>query len=158
MSPVKETAPRSVVIAVVTSLLGIAAVVALIVFVLAQSSGSGNVEVRLGTERFEAGPAEQRADAIRRDGPILFTDAAGGTRDIYLQHEGESDTEGWLAFDARRPGTGRECTLQWQPEAANFLDPCDETIVPSDGEGLLHYPVEVTEEGQLIIDVRSASA
>ena len=27
-----------------------------------------------------------------------------------------------------------------------------------DGEGLLHYPVEVTEEGQLIIDVRSASA
>ncbi len=142
--------------AVVTSLLGIAAAVALIVFVLARSSDS-NVEIRLGTEHFEAGPADQRADAIGRDGPILFTDAAGGTRDIYLQHVGATPTEGWLAFEARRPGSGRECTLEWQAQDSHFVDPCDQTVVPADGSGLLQYPVEVTEDEQLVIDVRSGS-
>jgi hypothetical protein len=60
-------------------------------------------------------------------------------------------------FDARRPGTGRECTLRWQPGTdsgeGSFVDPCDGTIVPADGGGLPHYDVEVNDDGTLIVDL-----
>ena len=49
---------------------------------------------------------------VARDGPILYADAAGGRRGIWLQHLGADPHRGWYAFDARRPGVSRECTLQ----------------------------------------------
>jgi hypothetical protein len=157
VSPVRQTAPRSIVLAVVGAALGLAGLVALVVFVLDRGTQSGQVEVQLGSAQFDAGSAEQRAGAVRADGPILFTDVAGGTRDIYLQHLGPTDTEGWLAFDARTSDATRECTLGWQPAEAHFVDPCTGTVVPADGTGLVHYPVEVTEGGALVIDIRAGT-
>jgi len=91
---------------------------------------------------------------IARDGPILYADAAGGRRDIWLQHLGGDPAGGWFAFDARRPGAGRDCTLQWQAPAAVFLDPCDGTIVEGHGEGLPAYEVRI-DDGELIVDLNA---
>jgi hypothetical protein len=155
MSPVKQSNPRTVILAIGGAVLGVAGVIALLLFALQQGSGTGEVEVRLGPDRFDAGPAEQRARAIEADGPILFSDPAGRDRDIYLQHLADRPEEGWVAFDARRPGTTRACTLEWQPDEGHFIDPCDGSVIPADGEGLLHYRAEVTEEGTVVIDFRA---
>lgn len=157
MSPVRQTGPRSIVLAVVGALLGLAGLVALVVFVLDRGTQSGQVQVQLGSAQFDAGSADQRAQAVRSDGPILFTDVAGGTRDIYLQHLGPTDTEGWLAFDARSSDATRDCTLRWEPDAGHFVDPCTDAVVPPDGPGLVHYPVEVTEDGALVVDIRAGA-
>lgn len=154
--PVQQSrSNRSVVLAVAGLTVGIVAVLALFVVAIPSLTEEGRVEVRLGDERFEAGPAEARADAVDRDGPILFPDPAGGQRPIYLQHLGPGPEDGWLAFDVRRPGQPLECTLRWDPEARAFVDPCDGTEVPGDGGGLVHYPVEVVE-GQVVVDLNAA--
>jgi hypothetical protein len=156
MSPVKQTkarSPRSMVLAVGGVVLGIALVLVIFVVAVPSLTESGKVEVKLGSDTFPAGSAESRSRTIAEDGPLLFSDVSGGQRDIYLQHVGDDPATGWYAFDARRPGQPRDCSLQWQADADEFRDPCDGTVVPADGAGLLAYPVTVTEDGNLVIDL-----
>ena len=161
MSPVKETkarAPRSVILAIVGITVGIALVLLLFVVAIPSLTESGTVEVKLGSETYDAGQAASRASNIASGGPLLFSDVSGGKRDIYLQHIGDDPDTGWFAFDARRPGQSRSCTLVWQPESADFRDPCDATIVPADGTGLTGYPVTITDGGKVIVNLNSDSA
>jgi hypothetical protein len=132
---------------------------------LAVLANRGTVDVRLGTDTFEAGDAEDIAEEIADNGPIFYADTAGGDRDIYLQHLSDDPNEGWLAFAARPPGVSRECTLQWEPRAEVFrlLDSdgevageCDGREFPADGEGLPMYPVTVDADGNLDIDINAA--
>ncbi|MDE0195182.1 MAG: hypothetical protein OXP08_06480 [bacterium] len=139
--------------AIVVGLVGVSAGVAL-VWGMSRLASTGDVTVRLGDDTFEAGDPEEMSQVIARDGPILYADAAGGNRDIWLQHLGAEAGRGWYAFDARRPGAGRECTLQWQPAPAWFTDPCDGTIVEAHGEGLTGYEVRITD-GELIVDLNA---
>lgn len=139
--------------AVVVGLVGVAAGVAL-VWGMSRLASTGDVTVQLGDDTFEAGDPAEMSRVIGRDGPILYADAAGGNRDIWLQHVGNSPTEGWYAFDAHRPGTGRDCTLQWEPAAAVFTDPCDGTVVEGHGEGLPSYEVRI-DDGELIVDLNA---
>jgi hypothetical protein len=157
MSPVKETktrAPRSVILAVAGIVIGIGLVLLLFVVAIPSLTESGTVEVKLGSETYDAGQAASRASNIASGGPLLFSDVSGGKRDIYLQHIGDDPSTGWFAFDARRPGQSRACTLQWQPGSADFRDPCDGTIVTADGTGLTDYPVTITAGGNVIVDLR----
>jgi hypothetical protein len=161
MSPVEQTKarnPRSMVLAVAGVVLGIVLVLVIFVVAVPSLTESGKVEVKLGSDTFPAGSAESRSRTIAEDGPLLFSDVSGGQRDIYLQHIGDDPTTGWYAFDARRPGQSRDCSLGWQAEAEEFLDPCDGTVVPADGAGLLAYPVTVTEDGKLVIDLNPDDA
>lgn len=155
MSPVKQSNPRSAALAIGGALLAIVGVIALLLFALQQGSGTGDVEIRLGSDRFDAGPTESRADSIAKDGPILLPDPSGRDRDIYLQHLGSTPETGWLAFDARRPGAARDCTLEWDADAAHFVDPCDATAVPADGTGLIQYEIEITDDAHVVIDFRT---
>lgn len=131
----------------------------LLLFVLVslpRITSSGTVEVKLGTDTFDAGYATVQSEAIATGGPILYSDVAGGQRDLFLQHTGEDPYEGWIAFDARRPGTNRECTLQWDGTRSVFTDPCGGAEVPADGAGLSHFVVEVTGEPgseRVVIDI-----
>lgn len=149
----RKRTSRSVVMAVVGIVVGVALVLLLFVVAIPSLTESGKVEVKLGSDTYDAGPASSRAANIAQGGPLLFSDVSSGKRDIWLQHLGTTDTEGWLAFDARRPGQGRNCTLVWQPDPSNFRDPCDGTIVSADGAGLLAYPVTVTDKGRVIVDL-----
>lgn len=139
--------------AVLVGLVGVAAGVAL-VWGMSRLASTGDVTVRLGDDTFEAGEAGEMSRVIATDGPILYADAAGGRRDIWLQHLGADPAGGWYAFDAHRPGAGRECTLEWQPAAAVFADPCDGTVVEAHGEGLPGYEVRI-EDGALIVDLNA---
>ena len=155
--PVQESrkrTSRSVVLAVAGIAVGIALVLGLFVVAIPSLTESGTVEVKLGSDTYDAGAASARADNIAEGGPLLFSDVSSGNRDIYLQHIGDDVSTGWFAFDARRAGQARNCTLTWQPAESNFRDPCDGTIVPADGAGLLSYPVTVTDKGKVIVDLR----
>jgi hypothetical protein len=160
VSPVKPSNNRSILLAIGGVLVAVLGLGALLLFVFALQSGteSGTVEVRLGDDTFAAGSAEALADAIDRDGPILFSDVASGERDIFLQHTGDDARSQWRAFDAREIDASRDCTLEWSAEAQVFEDPCDGSTVPPDGTGLRQYDVEVTESGRVVIDLRSSSS
>ena len=138
--------------------IGVAAALALL-------ANRGTVDVRLGSETFAEQDAEDAAERVAQDGPILYADTAGGDRDIVLQHLGDDPEEDWIALAARPPGVSRECTIQWDPEDWLFrlLDPsgqvssdCDGREFPADGEGLPTYPVTVDSDGNLDVDLNAA--
>jgi hypothetical protein len=136
--------------------LAVGIVLVLVVFVLAipNLTESGQVQVQLGPDSYDAGLAVDRADEIADRGPILLPDVAGNDRDIYLQHVGEDPNAGWFAFDARESDASRDCSLEWRGAARTFYDPCDGSSVGETGEGLTQYSVEVTDAGRVVITFR----
>ena len=154
----RKRTSRSVVMAVAGVALGIVLVLLLFVVAIPALTESGKVEVKLGSDTYDAGSASARAQNIADGGPLLFSDVSSGKRDIFLQHVGDDVTTGWYAFDARRPGQARSCTLSWQPSLSNFRDPCDGATITSDGTGLPAYPVTITDKGKVIVDLRGEGA
>ncbi len=153
VAPSRQRNPRTVILGVAGLVIGLVLLVVVFVVAVPSLSETGKVQVKLGADRFDAGLATKRADAVRRDGPILFSDIASGKNDIFLQHIGDDDTTGWSAFDARPPGTTRDCTLKWDSQDNQFNDPCDGSSVPATGDGLLHYKVVVTAAGTVVINL-----
>ena len=114
---------------------------------------SGDDVQLLGDATFQDLDAESTAENIEELGPLLFSDVAGGDDDIIVQHLGDDPNDGWLAFAARPPGADRDCFAEWQPDDEVFIDTCDGTEYPADGEGLEQYDVEV-EDGKVVIDLQ----
>jgi hypothetical protein len=119
-------------------------------------------EVNLGKQRFEVGSAEVFAKAIRRDGPILFKDPLTKRpgREIYVQHLGDDEDEGWLALDAYAPGAPRQerCILRWEAKRRAFTDPCGDARVSEDGAEVRTYPGDVDDRGVVVIDLKAEPA
>ena len=134
-------------------MLALGLAVALFVFAIPAITTRNQTAIQQGAATLSEGSAVDRAHDIARSGPILLPDQAGGQRDILLQHLGASPGEGWYAFDARKPGRPRSCTLRWNAAARHFDDPCGGASVPADGSGLVHYKVTVTRDGELVIDL-----
>ncbi len=161
MSPVREArtrTPRSIILAVAGVALGLILVLVLFIFAIPSLTESGKVEVKLGSDTYDAGSAPSLARSIASAGPLLLPDVSGGKRDVYLQHLGDDDTTDWFAFDARRPGQSRDCSLRWRPDTSDFADPCDGTIVAADGAGLTNYPVTVSDSGRVVVDFNPDAA
>lgn len=116
---------------------------------------SDNVETRLGDDRFVDMQIGRISDAIASGGPILYSDVAGGDRDIWVQHIGDDPEDGWKVFEVREPGTSRECFAQWEPEDRIFRDTCDGTEYPADGSGLPAVASSVVD-GRVVIDINAA--
>jgi hypothetical protein len=163
MSPVEQSrghAGKALLVA------GAGVVLALgIAFLVARMASQGRVDVRLGSDTFSDQSAEEAAEKVASDGPILYQDLAGGDRDIVLQHLGDDPDTGWIALAARPPGTPRECSIQWDADDDVFrlLDPdgevegpCDGREFPADGAGLPSYPVTVDANGRLDVDLNAA--
>lgn len=157
MSPVEKRTPRSTTTAILVAAAGVVAGIGLMLFMVnLASQGGDSLDIRLGDDRFPAGPADGdggRAATVAEGGPILFADVAGGDRDIILQHLGDDPLTGWSAFSATAPGKPRDCFLQWHADREQFED-CDGDIFPADGEGLTTYPVEI-EGGELFVDINA---
>jgi hypothetical protein len=162
MSPVAQTrghAGRALAVAAAGVVVALA-----IAFGVARLASQGKVDVKLGTDTFQQQDAEDAAERIAEDGPILYADTAGGDRDIVLQHLGDDPESGWLALAARPPGVPRECTIQSRDrdEPFRLLDPegkvteaCDGREFPPDGDDLPRYPVTV-RDGKLHVDLNAA--
>ena len=86
--------------------------------------------------------------------PFLLPDASPSRRrDIYIQHLGADEEEGWLAFAAFAPGqVDRDCFLRW--DGTQFEDPCTGEVFPDDGAGLTPYDTRV-DDGRLYVDLNS---
>ena len=162
MSPVEQSrghAGKALAVA------GVGVVAALgLAFGVAQLASQGKVDVRLGSDTFAEQEATDAAEKIAEGGPIVYADAAGGDRDIVLQHRGDDPNEGWIAIAARPPGAARECTIQSRDrdEPFRLLDPdgevtdaCDGREFPPSGEGLPSYPVTVDADGKLDVDLNA---
>jgi hypothetical protein len=141
-----------------------------IAFGVALLANRGKVDVKLGDETFQGQDAERAAEQIDEGGPILYADAAGGDRDIILQHVGDDPDAGWLAFAARPGGVPRACSAQWDAgpsgdpadgvfrlldEQGDETRDCDGREFPATGEGLPQYPVTV-RDGRLDVDLNAA--
>lgn len=127
-----------------------------LVWLLIWVAGDGDIDVRLGDDRFQNLNAERMAGQIDEGGPLLFADVAGGDRDIIIQHVGSDFETGWYAFDARIPGRPRDCFLRWEADAEEFVDSCDESLrIDATGSSLRHYRVEVTDAGRLVVDLQT---
>ena len=132
-------------------------------FLVANLASRGDVQVRLGDDRFEAGRTESLSEIIAEDGqPILFPDPANFARAIYVDHASDDPDSGWLALSAFVPDQP-ECTLVFDPDAGAYVigddqpDVCDRsTTFPRSGEGLRAFPTEVAE-GRLYIDLQDGS-
>jgi hypothetical protein len=143
--------PRSLGLAVGGLAVAVALLVVVFVYAVPHLTESGSLRVGNSAAPLDLGDARQKAELVARDGPIPFADPTGGSRDVVIGHLGDDPLRGWQAFDARRPGTGRECTLQWDAGSRAFTDPCGGPPVPADGAGLPHYPVEVDGDGRLTV-------
>jgi len=155
VKPAKKRSPRSLAIGVGFFAVGTVLVLALFILAIPKLSESGKIEVKLGSDTFTAGPAESLVQSTREQ-PLLFPDVASGQRDIFVAHTGDDPLKGWIAFDAHKPGQGRDCSLQWDKAARAFTDPCDHTKVTIDGTGLPHYPADVNADGVVVIDLNAA--
>jgi hypothetical protein len=156
MSPVQPSrtrGARSLGLAVGGLVIGVALLVVVFAYAVPQLTESGRIRMGSSTAPLDLGNARLKADLVARDGPILFADPTGGTRDLFIQHLGGDPLQGWLAFDARRPGTVRDCNLRWEAGAARFTDPCGGPPVPADGGDLPRYPVEIVGEEQLSVQL-----
>lgn len=132
--------------------LGLILVLVVFIFAIPSLTESGKVEVKLGSDIYDAGSADSLSRSIATAGPLLLPDVSGGNRDVYLQHLGDDATTGWYAFDARRPGQSRDCSLRWRADSSDFVDPCDGTVVAADGSGVLDYRVTVSDSGRVVVD------
>jgi len=119
--------------------------------------GSRNsTDLNIGDQTFQAGSAEDKAELIAKDGPILYGDVSGRKdRDLILQHIGTDPEKGWHAFLAAPIDKGRDCTWIWQADEELFRAKCDEALTaPADGKGLPQFPVKVVD-GQLDVDLNA---
>ena len=131
---------------------GLAVVAAVVIGFIAISFGTRTNTLVLGSTDFGDINANRMAQSISDGGPILFSDIASGSRDIWLQHLGANPGEGWFAFATRLPGEERECAAQWMAADRTFVNPCNGTIYPESGDGLPQIPVFI-DEMTLVIDI-----
>lgn len=131
---------------------GLGAVIFLITQ-LDQLTANNEASVDLGAPIFSPGSAEDMAMVVAEQGPFFLPDATGGERGIWLQHVGDDAEEGWVAVAIRAPDADEDCFVEWREAEESFVDLCDGTAYPADGEGLRQYPVSVDPDGDLNINL-----
>ena len=139
--PVAKTNPkRTLLISLVA--LGFAVVLVVLVVVLnGQRTGSSG-----GT--FDQAGVEELLRLQARDGvPALFPDPVGGRQPIFVWHEGDDPSDGWLAYDALVDGEPLELDVDDE-----VLRATDGTEYPFTGEGLPQYDTEVVD-GRLEVEL-----
>lgn len=134
------------------------ALLLLVTLLVAQAANRGDVEIRLGDDRFDAGKVSAIAESIDDGGglPILYQDLVGRDRHLYVQHLSEEPDEGWIAFGAFDPDDP-SCGIAIDRDRKVLYATCDEDrTYPLDGEGLRPYPTSV-EDGRLYVDINEIS-
>jgi hypothetical protein len=151
--------------AVLVGFTGVMIGVVLLLGVIWLAGSGGDVEVQLGDTDFDAGQIWRISEEINDRGPILYSDVAGRSRDIILQHLGADPETGWLAFAARPLGEPRDCFFQWSTDAARFdligaTDDAECGDVTMDAEGTLStgdtivsYPITIDDKNNVRVDI-----
>lgn len=153
-------------------LIGITGVMIALVFgagLVLLADRNSDVEINLGDSDFDAGGIERISAEIDDRGPILYSDVAGRSRDLILQHLGDDPEAGWFAFDARPPGESRDCFFEWNDDQQYFelttvadnvtcrTVTMDERGNLDDGTVILSYPIAIDERNRLRVDINYQS-
>lgn len=127
---------------------------------VSRAAGDGSrLEVNLGDDAFDLGPAERRAAEIAARGPLLFPGLLGPDEGyIVVHHVGDNPGRGWYAFEATPPGAPIDCAVRWEAAAGRFIDPCTGATFPPTGEGLPQLPVYVTPQRTVLVDLTPEGA
>ena len=159
MSPVAKGPQGDTRKAVAVAVSGVAAAVLLALAVVFLAGRGGEVEIKLGDDVFRAGNAEDFAATIAEDmRPIAYSSLAGEDRPLFLQHQGDDPDTGWIGIIAVSPTKGSSCLIQWDLDAQDFYEECDESVrFPADGAGLETVPVTVTNNA-IIVDINNNAA
>ena len=151
--------------AVLVGFTGVAIAIVLGGGVLFLASQGGDVEIQLGDTDFDAGKIGRISEEIDDRGPILYSDVAGRSRDLILQHLGDDPEAGWLAFEARPLGEPRDCFFQWNEDEQQFdlvtiVDDVTCADVTMDERGNLStgdlidsYPVTIDDDNNIRVDI-----
>jgi len=151
--------------AIMVGFTGVMIALALGVGVVWLAQSSGDVEIQLGDTDFDAGHIGRVSTEIDDRGPILYSDVAGRSRDLILQHLGDDPTTGWLAFEARPIGDPRDCFFQWNPDTDRFdlvtlSDDANCSSVTMDaagnlssGESISTYPITIDDDNNVRVDI-----
>ena len=138
--------------------LAIAAVAIVLIGVVAAfvalAASRGDVDIKLGDKRFNAGQTERLAKEIEDGGglPFLYQDLVGNDRHLFVQHVGDDPEAGWIAFGAFDPDEP-DCLVLLDREDERLVNECDSSVTyPLNGKGLKQYPVSI-EDGEIFIDV-----
>ena len=143
--------------ALAVAAVAIVLIAAVTVFV-ALAASRGDVQVNLGDERFNAGQTDRLSKAIDEGGglPFLYQDLVGNDRHLFVQHLGDEQDEGWVAFGAFDPDDPT-CAVLIDREEKILVNECDQSVTyPLSGEGLRQYPTTV-EDGRIFVDVNELS-
>ena len=136
---------------------GVSIVLILVVtFFVAQAASRGDVEIRLGDDRFDAGGTRSIAARIDKDEglPALYPDLVNRDRPIFVQHVGDDPDSGWSAFGAFDPDEP-SCIVEIDRQAKILVNACDDATYPLDGEGLRAYPT-VVEDGSIYVTLNDS--
>lgn len=141
---------------VITALVAVGTML-VVAFVIANLASRGDVEVRLGDDRFVAGSARDILDDIEeREAPLGFNDVANFARPIWVDNLGDDPDTGWIAVGAFVP-EDPSCIVQWNADRDLYVSECDESVTfPRSGEGLRSFPASVTD-GRLEIDLQEGA-
>ena len=139
--------------AVLVAIVGVAIALG-VAFGVAALAGRGDVEVRLGDDRFSAGDARDLLDDIEeREAPLGFNDVARFQRPIWVDNAGDDPDLGWIAVGAFEPDDP-SCLVQWDADADLYVSECDESVTfPRSGAGLRQFPTEVVD-GRLFVNLQ----
>lgn len=139
--------------AVLVAVVGVAVALG-VAFGVATLAGRGDVKVRLGDDRFEAGSARDILDDIEeREAPLGFNDVARFQRPIWVDNTSDDPDSGWIAVGAFVPDEP-ECLVQWNAERDRYVAECDDSITfPRSGAGLRQFPTEVVD-GRLFVNLQ----
>jgi len=127
-------------------------------FLVAQAASRGDVDIKLGDDRFDAGQTERLAKAIDTgDGlPFLYPDLVNRDRNIFVNHLGDDPETGWVAFSAFDPDDP-DCAIEIDREAKTLVNACARDVTyPLGGTGLRFYPTTV-ESGRVYVDLNELS-
>lgn len=115
-----------------------------------------SVATQSGGRTFVVGSADRLSRQIEDGGPILLPDpsAAGQLRPIFVYHDpDDAETDNWVAYEARPPGADDDCFLTFDRESEVLEADCVETTFDAGGAGLTPVPVEVDDDGRVILDL-----
>jgi len=143
--PVAPTQSRRAIV------IGLAAVVAAVgLFFLVVTVSSTRNEIHFGSDKFSPGSADTVAERIAKDRrPDCYNDVTTGDRPVCVWHTGDDPEDGWVAVVAQVEG----CPIQWDLDAQDYVDECTDRHYPPTGDGLVQLPVNVDDEGNLIVEI-----
>jgi hypothetical protein len=154
--PIERRTSRSQTTTLIVSVVALAIAVILVIGVLRAATHHSHDTVIAPNATFDAGPVKDLLAEIRRDGPTLYPDVAGGgqIRPIYVSHTGATDKTGWQVIDGRVKGAKTDCFLKWKPSRNLFATSCDDQTFPPGGGSQHHYKWKIIG-GDLLIQLNT---